>query len=73
MLITSSSGCGEKITTRLGKIVSVVRRMSPGRFFSSGLPPGQPVIVSCSLRKTSMLMLYAGPRSASRSCRPASL
>ena len=39
----------------------------------AGLPPGQPVIVACRSRNTSMLMSYAGPGSASRSCRPSSL
>ena len=38
-----------------------------------GLPPGQPVMVACRSRKTSMLMSYAPPRLASSSCRPCSL
>ena len=36
----------EKMSTRFGKMESVRRRMSPGRFRGSGLPPGQPVMVS---------------------------
>ena len=40
MEITSSSGWGEKISTRLGKMASVGRAMSPGRLQSIGLSAG---------------------------------
>ena len=51
--ITSSSGCGEKTITRLGK-----GDEGTGRVESSalGLPPGQPVMVCWRSLKTSMLI-----------------
>ena len=74
MEITSSSGCGEKMSTRFGKDARRANAVrSPGCLACAGLPPGQPVIVACRWRKTLTLMSYAGPRSASRSCRPSSL